>query len=95
MGNRHDGANTILGYCLQHRLVKTLRAPDRGIRRARFVVLREAPCPAALVECGFLSNAAEAGRIASPHYRVAMADGFVEGILDLYRLWDLAASVTP
>jgi len=56
-------------------------ARDRGIRRARFFVIRNALCPAALVECGFLSNTQEAGRLSAELYREAVAEGLTRGIL--------------
>jgi N-acetylmuramoyl-L-alanine amidase len=81
-GNRYNAANTVLGYNLQRRLLKETHAADRGLKRARFVVLREAPCPAALVECGFLSHAGEANRLASDAYRERLAEGLSNGITD-------------
>jgi N-acetylmuramoyl-L-alanine amidase len=56
-------------------------AADRGIRRARFEVLCTAPCPAALVECGFLSNRQEEEQLLTKDYRDAMAEGIAKGIL--------------
>ena len=81
-GNRFDGANMILARFIHHQVLRTVRAPDRGVRRARFVVLREAPCPAVLVECGFLSNREEERKILSPAYREAIAAGIAAGIAD-------------
>ena len=81
LGNRYDAENTILAYYLQRALLKKTGGLDRGIKRARFHVLCNAPCPAALVECGFLSNPAEeAGMLRSTH-RDRIADGISEGIL--------------
>ncbi len=80
-GNRFDGANAVLAHFLQKGLLAHSRAEDRGIRRARFYVIRNANCPAALVECGFLSNSREAGRIADPAYRDQLAEGLTRGIL--------------
>jgi N-acetylmuramoyl-L-alanine amidase len=85
-GNRHDADNTVLAYCVQKSLVATTGADDRGIRRARFDVLRDAPCPAALVECGFLSNAAEARKLATAEYRETVARGISQGVWDYLRL---------
>jgi N-acetylmuramoyl-L-alanine amidase len=80
-GNRYDRANLLLASYVHRGLLTQTGARDRGVRRARFFVIRNAPCPAALVECGFLSNAQEAGRLSSEAYREAVADGLTRGIL--------------
>jgi N-acetylmuramoyl-L-alanine amidase len=80
-GNRFDGANAVLAHYLQKGLLAHSRSEDRGIRRARFYVIRNASCPAALVECGFLSNPRELARIANPDYRDQLAEGMARGIL--------------
>jgi N-acetylmuramoyl-L-alanine amidase len=80
-GNRHDQANLLLAHYVHRGLLAQTGAGDRGIRRARFFVIRNAQCPAALVECGFLSNPQEAGRLSSEPYRATVADGLTRGIL--------------
>ena len=81
-GNKYDAANSLLAYCVHSQLLAHSKAPDRGIRRARFDVLGDAPCPAVLVECGFLSNAAERNRLTAGSYRKTLARGIVAGIRD-------------
>jgi N-acetylmuramoyl-L-alanine amidase len=54
--------------------------PDRGIKRARYHVLRNAPCPAILVEVGFLSNTSEARRLETSDYRQRLAEAIIAGI---------------
>jgi N-acetylmuramoyl-L-alanine amidase len=80
-GNVHDGANMLLGYHVHRALLGGTRAVDRGVRRARFDVLANAPCPAVLVECGFVSNPAEANKIIEADYRERLATAIAEGIL--------------
>lgn len=80
--NAHDAANFALGYHLQRQLVRAAGYEDRGVRHARFAVLRAAPCPAALVECGFLTDPEDARRIADPHFRERLAEALARGILD-------------
>ncbi len=58
---------------------------SRGVKRARFHVLRNNARPAALVECGFLSNPYEARRIRSGGYRQRIADAIVRGIINSSR----------
>ena len=80
-GNQYDAANAILGFSIQSNLVKTSKRSDRGLRRARFSVLKNAPCPAALVECGFLTNPEEEALMIDANYREAVARGISNGII--------------
>ncbi|HUK83747.1 MAG TPA: N-acetylmuramoyl-L-alanine amidase [Verrucomicrobiae bacterium] len=79
--NRFDALNVWLAHCIQQSLLLATHANDRGVRRARFYVLRNAPCPAVLVEAGFLSNRAEEAKILTPEYREALARAIADGIL--------------
>ena len=79
-GNRRDAHNILLSYCVQQALVQNLEAADRGVRRARFVVIKETSKPAILVECGFLSNLSEQSRIRTPAYREKLAQSICKGI---------------
>ncbi len=81
-GNHQDEANLWLAHCVQQSLLRLTGAADRGVRRARFQVLRDAPCPAILVEAGFLSNAAEERKVLTAGYRDLLAKAIVEGILE-------------
>jgi N-acetylmuramoyl-L-alanine amidase len=59
---------------------------DRGIKRARFAVLRRSNIPAILVEGGFLSETGDAKRIADTEWRKKLAESIsigVEGYRDL------------
>ncbi|MDR1433143.1 MAG: N-acetylmuramoyl-L-alanine amidase [Puniceicoccales bacterium] len=79
-GNAFDGLNAFFGHCLQSSIVEELQAVDRGVKQYSFTVLRDLQCPGALVECGFLSNASEAARIASVAHRDRLAQAIVAGI---------------
>lgn len=81
-GNANDPWNALVGYYLQRQLVENLAANDRGLRRARFSVLRQVECPAALVECGFITHPASARKIATPAYRDRIARALLAGVLD-------------
>jgi len=53
---------------------------DRGIKRARFAVLRRTNIPSILVEGGFLSETGDAKRIADPEWRKQLADSICVGL---------------
>lgn len=80
-GNRHDRANMLLGFLLQKSLLKHARSEDRGVRHSRFVVLKNISCPAALLECGFLSNRSDAADLTTPGHLDNLARGIAEGII--------------
>lgn len=79
-GNRNDAKNLLLAYALQQSLLMKLGVEDRGVRRARYWILRDATMPAVLIEGGFMSNPTEASRIYDANYRRQMAHAIVEGI---------------
>ena len=80
-GNRFDSKNMHLAYQLQKSLIRSLGAEDRGVKRARFAVLRFAEIPAALIEGGFMTNPAEAKKIYSTAYRQQMAQAIADATL--------------
>ncbi len=79
-GNKNDERNMVLAYQMQKSYAKNLNVEDRGVKRARFQVLREATMPAILIEGGFMSHPAEGRKIYDPAYRKQMAKAIVEGI---------------
>lgn len=79
-GNQFDAKSMLLGYQIQKALVKNLSVEDRGVRRARFAVLRSAEMPAVLIEGGFMTNPAEGKKISDSAYRHQMAQAIVDGV---------------
>jgi N-acetylmuramoyl-L-alanine amidase len=69
-----------LAAIMQSALVDTLGRPDRGVKRARFVVVREAEMPACLVELAFISSAQEHALLAQPSFRERAARAVVAGL---------------
>ena len=55
---------------------------NRGIRRARFFVLRHSIAPAVLVEVGFLTGEVDASRLKDPNHRRQMAEAIARGIIE-------------
>ena len=81
-GNKFDKYNTRLAYDIQRSLKKAIpTAADRGVKHARFYVIRNVSCPAVLIETGFLSNKAECNELSSDSYQERIASGILSGIL--------------
>jgi N-acetylmuramoyl-L-alanine amidase len=79
-GNQQDFANALLGYNLHRQLIGELKGSDRGYKRYRLAVLRTLHCPGALVEAAYLSNDAEARKLATPEFRQKIAEALADGI---------------
>ncbi len=79
-GNTMDPENMALATATHAALLSRLPMVDRGIKRARFCVLRLCTIPGVLVEGGFVSNVQEAARIAQPAYRQAEAEAIALAI---------------
>jgi len=70
-----------LAQTIQHSILQSIDEPNRGVRRARFYVLRNNSIPAVLVETGFVTGAVDAPRLGSPAYQHQMATAIADGIL--------------
>ena len=72
-GNRRDAENIALATAVQAYSIKRLGAVDRGIKRARFKVLKGLRMPGILYEGGFLTSPSESRKIHSNTYLEKMA----------------------
>lgn len=79
-GNSDDVPSEHLAGSVYHAMVGNSTQVDRGVKHARFAVIRLATVPAILVEGGFLSNDAEGRLIATPSWRARLASAIVDGI---------------
>jgi N-acetylmuramoyl-L-alanine amidase len=71
-----------LATLVHPRVIRAADSIDRGIRHRGYWVLRANRLPAILVECGFMTNRAEAGRIQSARYRDRIAKAIADGLAE-------------
>ena len=79
-GNAQDHQNIALTAAVHAAVLSRTQAFDRGVRHARFKVLRHIRIPAALVEGGFLNNPVEGQRIATSRYRQQLGIAIAQGV---------------
>jgi N-acetylmuramoyl-L-alanine amidase len=84
-GNARDAENMALATATHAAMVVRSRMYDRGIKRARFVVIRDITIPGVLIEGGFLSNPSDAKLIASPEYRQQEANSIFQAVQNYRR----------
>ncbi|MCX6854736.1 MAG: N-acetylmuramoyl-L-alanine amidase [Verrucomicrobia bacterium] len=72
---------TLAAY-IQAYLVQRTNMSNRGVKHASFHVIRETTRnPAVLVECGFVSNSTDRGRMMTGEFRKRIAEGIAQGIV--------------
>lgn len=74
------GNSSNLALYLYRELAPLNYFPGRGVKSARFKVLRQSRCPALLVEAGFLTNPAESAYLETPFYRKQFAQAFARAL---------------
>ena len=70
-----------LASAIHSRLDRRTTTPNRGVKSRGFSVLRNTSCPAALVECGFLTSAAERRLLTTGYYQDRIARAIADGII--------------
>src|SRR5215813_5613717 len=78
----HSGASFDLANRIQQKLMTIPNSSNGGVHTANFRVLRNATCPAVLVECGYLSNRSEGNQARDWEYRELLADRIAEAIVE-------------
>jgi len=79
-GSEVDAQSMALSVCIYHSLLGHIPEFDRGIKRARFAVLRLTRVPAVLIEGGFLTERGECRLIAQKDWRAKLAQAIGVGI---------------
>lgn len=79
-GSTVDAQSMALSACIYHSVLGQLHEYDRGIKRARFAVLRLTKVPAILIECGFLTDNGESKLISNKDWRAKLAGAIGIGI---------------
>jgi N-acetylmuramoyl-L-alanine amidase len=70
-----------LARTVHNSILQGVNVRDRGVRRARFFVLRKSSMPSILVETGYLTGRDDNAKLRSSAYRNQMADAIARGIL--------------
>jgi len=76
------GKSSRLAAAIQNSILSSLNVRDRGVRAARFYVIRNTSMDAALVETGFVTGAEDAANFQNPAWRTQMAQAIARGILN-------------
>lgn len=69
-----------LAELVHEQILASTGANDRGVRSARFYVIRNTSMPAILVETGYITNPSEAARLVNPSYQERMAEAIAKGV---------------
>lgn len=80
-GNVRDAENIALATAVHAHVIHELRSVDRGIKRARFNVLRGINKPAILFEGGFVTNSGEGKQINDAAHRQRIADSIAAAVV--------------
>ena len=70
-----------LAQTIHQNVLQMTGVSDRGVRKARFYVIRKTSMPSVLVEVGFVTGRDDASRLSNGAYRTQMADAIARGIL--------------
>ncbi|MBE5231604.1 MAG: N-acetylmuramoyl-L-alanine amidase [Microcystis aeruginosa PMC 728.11] len=71
-----------LSDTIHRNIVRSVDLRDRGVRRARFYVLRTSKMPSTLVEVGFVTGAEDAAKLANANFQRQMAAAIAGGIIE-------------
>jgi N-acetylmuramoyl-L-alanine amidase len=74
-----------LARVIHNRVLQSTDLRDRGVRQARFYVIRNTSMPAVLVETGYVTGREDVNRFLNLAARQQIADAIAQGIIDYLR----------
>jgi N-acetylmuramoyl-L-alanine amidase len=80
---------------IQQQIVASTDETDQGVMRRRLRLTRNPEIPCVLCECAYITNPAEARKVATESYRQRIAHGIAQGILEERRLGDAGIAPVP
>jgi len=80
---------------IQQQLVAATDETDQGVMRRRLRLTRNPDIPCVLCECAYVTNPAEAQKVATDRYRQRIAHGIAQGILEEEKLGDAGIAPVP
>lgn len=66
-------------------IVQGVNVKERGVRRARFYVLRNSKMPSTLLEVGFITGQEDAAKLRNSNYQRQMAEAIARGVIEYIR----------
>jgi N-acetylmuramoyl-L-alanine amidase len=93
-GNSQDAANIALSAAVHGSILSRVSVFDRGVRHARFHVLRDISIPAMLVEAGFLNDQIDGPRVATRQYRARLGQAIAEAVTNYEKAINFQTSAT-
>ncbi|MCV3216173.1 N-acetylmuramoyl-L-alanine amidase [Plectonema radiosum NIES-515] len=70
-----------LARIVHNSILRSVNVRDRGVRRARFYVLRKSSMPSILVEAGYMTGREDIAKLRNPQYQNQMAEAIARGVL--------------
>ncbi len=74
-----------LAKVVHNSILRSVNVRDRGVRKARFYVLRKSSMPSILVETGYLTGREDAAKLGNRLYQNQMAEAIANGIVEYLR----------
>jgi N-acetylmuramoyl-L-alanine amidase len=70
-----------LARIVHSNILRSVNVRDRGVRRARFYVLRKSSMPSILIEAGYMTGREDIAKLKNPQYQNQMAEAIARGVL--------------
>lgn len=71
---------------IHQEMLQAIGSPDRKVKQARYVVVRDTTMPAVLLELGFLTNASDEAKLYNEQMQDRIADAIVRAIKSYYSI---------
>jgi N-acetylmuramoyl-L-alanine amidase len=81
----HTQESKKLAQDVHRGVISRVKVVDRGVKYARYYVIRHCSIPSVLVEGGFVSNSNERSRMKTAWFRDAIARGIADGVQSFRR----------